>query len=380
MPSHPSPCYNKCMPRISLTQRILQHTRPLTRVPILGLDISDRSAKFFAFRLHSTGISVNTYGDVIIPEGIIESGEIKDENALSEILKKRLANEPGHLPEFTAIALPEEQSFLRVVQLPHIKKEQVEEALTWEIENNIPLPAAELSYNYTIMEPVEDAPDHLDVLLVALPREVVDPYLRIIESIDLKPAVVELESHSLMRSIVPFIEPREACIAIDLGRERTGITIIASGIPILTTTVPVGGRLFEQNIAKALSVDQKEAEHIKKTVGLQKEKHEGKVYTALMPVIGALADELKKTIAYYEAHPTHTHGANHTIGTILLAGGDASLIGLEATLSSILRIRTITVDPFAGVQPRLTPRIPPLLKNEALAYATAIGLALTDLE
>ena len=50
-------------------------------------------------------------------------------------------------------------------------------------------------------------------------------------------------------------------------------------------------------------------ESVKKELGLHRKAYDGKLFEAVAPLMSALADELHKVVAYYEAHATHRHGA-----------------------------------------------------------------------
>lgn len=360
-----------------LKEKILKGVDYFIKPPVTGVDISDQAIKYLKFTAHKEKIWTDFWGTISIPEGIIVNGEIKNEEDLVKILKSWFNKEKKHLrPSLLSVSLPEEKGFLRLIQLPRVKREDIGKAIRWEIETNIPLPAEELIYDSEVIEPLEDSLNHLDLVITAFPKTIVDSYLRVFKKAGLKPAALELESQAIVRTTLADLRDKQAKIIVDLGRNRTSMIIFSGGAIIFTSTFEVGGRLLEENIAKTLKVDNEKAAALKKEVGLSKKEEDREVFNAILPAVAVIADELKKTIAYYQHHTEHSHGANKDIGEILLVGGDANLFGLETYLSSTLKIPSKLADPFAAVQKRLKCVVPPIPKNKALEFTTALGLAL----
>lgn len=362
-----------------LKERILNLVDPFIRLPVIGLDISDLTVKYLKFGSRGS-LTFDFWGEINIPEGIIADGEIKREDDLVEILSSWLAKDGKRLrSSFVAASLPEEKSFVRVIQLPKMEREAVGNAIRWEIEANIPLSPEELLYDYEIIEPLEDHLDHFDVVITAFPKSSVESYVRSLKRSGLNPVALELESQVIVRAVLKNLREAAAKIIIDLGRNRTSFIIFAGGAIIFTTTVRVGGRVFEENIAKVPGISSGEALAVKKEVGLNRGAYDGKIFSALAPSLGILAEELGRAVEYYRNYARHKHGAGETIDEVLLVGGDANLFGLDTYLASALKIPVRHADPLAVVKERLASPFPPFLKSESLAYATALGLALRGL-
>ena len=348
---------------------------------ITGLDISDLSMKYVSMdRTRKNKILIKTFGEIKYPEGIIVNGEVKDEQKFTEILKQWFAKEKKNLPSpFVAISLPEEKSFIRAVQIPHVKPDDIANAIRWEIENQIPLPLEEVIYDYEIVRPLTENQDHLDVIITAFPRDILSGYVQSISASGLQLYAIELESQSLMRACLPSLSSLEAQIVVDVGRTRTSFVIYAGGAILYTSTIKSGGLIFEQYISKQLNVGKEEATKLKIEVGLDKSQRNGEVFGALAPAITIIGDELVRAISYYETHAAHAHGSTPSIQNILISGGDANLRGLDTYLASVLKVRVDRADTFSVLKDQLAYDIPPLTRKDALAYAISIGLALRDI-
>jgi len=351
----------------------------LLRLPVVGLDISDRTFKYLKLAFDGK-IEVEAFGENDIPENIIEGGEIKDESKLTEIFKKWKKNNAQILRSSVVVAsLPEEKSFLRLIQLPKVKQEEIANAIRWEIEANIPLTPDNLSYDYDVVETLEGELAHTDVVITAFPRSIVESYTNTIQAAGLTLAALELESQAIIRAVVQAGTPKSAKIIIDLGKTRTSFITFAGSAIIFTSTIKLGGNTFEENIMRALAVDREKAKEIKEKMGLNRSTNKD-VFTALTPALSVLVDELKRVIAYYQEHVEHLHGVDQTIDEILLVGGDANLFGIDTFVASALKIPVRQADPFINIKKLFDASFPPIPKTELLAFATTIGLSLREIE
>src|SRR3989344_712483 len=183
------------LPNLSRAFPVPKYLRPSG----LGLDISDRSLKFAELFSKEGHLELGAFGSKIIPDGVISSGEVKDKGALTRLLE-------GDLGEFKEheiiLSLPEEKAFVGLVTLPLMPSENIHEALELQLEEHVPLSAKEAIFDYELI-PSAEAKDHLDAVLVAFPRNLVEDYRDAVKAAGLKPFVFEMETQALVRSILP---------------------------------------------------------------------------------------------------------------------------------------------------------------------------------
>lgn len=347
------------------------------RIPAAGVDISDKAVKYLRL---SPGHKINFdfWGEIALPQGIIENGEIKKEDELTNIIKEKYPrNKKNGLfnSSYIISSLPEEKGFIRVIQLPKVKTVEMASAIKWELEANVPVPLGELYFDYEIIQSAAADLDHYDVLIVAYPKTIVDSYSNIFKKAGLLPIAFESEAQSMVRALAAGFDPKEAVIIADMGATRTTFIVFGGGTIILTITINFGGQSIHLAIAKNLGISLEEAEKIKKEVGLNKKEKEGKLYEVLIWSLGVLVDELKRQIWYYQDHLSHRHGASPKITKVYLCGGEASLIGLVPYLNIALSLPIIIADPFVSIKSKMVSAIPPIAKNKALGFTTVLGLA-----
>lgn len=334
-----------------------------------GLDLSDRSLKIVQFEKHGDNLSLSNSIKKDIPEGLVQGGVIKDEEELVNILKKTLKEigEGGLRNNRVICNLPEEKVFIRVIQLPLMKKEEITNAVYWEAEAHIPLSASEVYMDWQVIKPIINHLDHIDILVAAAPRDLVRSYSSLLKKSGLQPIALEPESVAVVRSLIRS-DNHKPTIIVDLGSTGTNFVVYSARAIRFTSHTYVSGQLLSDAIAKDLKVSKKEAQQLKIKIGLDKTKRKGKVFQALKPVINDLAKQIGEYIDFYHNNNTHVHTSKKKIGQILLCGGDSLLINLSSYLEQELKIPVEIINPLKNIFP----------KKESLIYNTAIGLALNE--
>jgi len=355
---------------------------PTLKIEAFGLDISDLSLKFLMLKKRGKKFSIVSFGESQIEPRIIEGGEVKDEEKLAKIIKEATKKVKT---KYVVACLPEEKAFLQVIKMPIMSEEDLKSAIVFEAENYIPLPVNEVYLDCEVVPPVYNHLKHLDVLLAAIPKKIVDPYLRVLKKAGLKPVAFEIESLAIARALIKDQMTTYPVLIIDLGATRSSFIIFAGKSVRFTTSIPVSGIHFTELIAKNLKISFEKAEKLKIIHGLKEglkiklgekttlEKVKGKIFEALIPALVDLVQQIKKYIDYYQAHAylSGLPSNGKRIHKVILSGGGANLKGLKEFLELELKIPVEIGNPWINVG-----EIKNFPKEKSLSFTTAIGLAL----
>lgn len=347
---------------------------------VFGIDISDLSLKIIKLKKKKGGdLTLASFGEMEIMPGIIKQGEIQDEGALSEIIKKALSQVKGEKikTKYVVASLPEEKAFSRVIQMPLMGREEMQKAVYFEAENYIPLPMENVYLGAQIAGPAFNHSDHIDVLIAALPKKIVDSYLISLRKSGLRPLVFEIESQAIARSLVSGEKSLEPLLLIDFGATRASFIIFSGHSLRFTTSLPVSSQKFTETIAAKLKISLKDAENLKKKYGIEGDKGK-EIFNILNPDLTNLVSQIKKYIDYYQTHSSHEHLSSDSkeLKKIILCGGGSNLKGLDNFLSQKLQLKIIIGNPWSNILSRPLKEVPELPYEESLRYATALGLAL----
>jgi type IV pilus assembly protein PilM len=362
-----------------------------------GLDISDLSLKIIKLKKKRGVLSLASFGEEKIKPGIIKGGEIKDEKKLAEIIKEAIKKVKGEKlkTNYVVASLPEEKAFLQVIQMPKLPEEDLKSAVIYEAENYIPTPLEEVYLDYQIVPTIYNHPDHLDILIAALPKKTVDPYLNSLKLAGLSPVAFEVESLAIARALIKDEITTKPILLIDLGATRTSFIIFSGHSLRFTFSIPVSSSNFTEIISKNLGVSLAEAERLKIKHGLEEKikikireekkelkKEGGRIFEALIPTIVDLVQQIKKYLDYYQTHSSSEHlpPDGKEVSKILLCGGGANLKGLSDLLSLELKIPVERGNPWVNILSEGKKEVAELSFEESLKYTTALGLALRGIK
>jgi len=337
--------------------------------PVYGLDISDRSIKYVMLGKHKGKIILKEFGQKIIPEGLIDAGDVKKKEELTRLLKdfrKELHN--NHI----AVILPEEKAYISKVTIPLMKKSDVRKSLELQIEENIPLSASEIIFDYDISQDK----NHYDVNLIAFSDKVVNDYRDVFFEAGFSPISFEMEAHALSRALTPLNKDDVGVkMIIDFGKTHASFIVVTDSKVRFSSTIRVSGKDIDSAIATVLSIDTIKAEEIKKEKGFAKTKENEKVYNAILPIVSAIKEEIDRIFVFW-LNRAEEHGERRKkIDKIILSGGDSNLIGLPEFLSYELKIPVEVANPWLNIL-SFDDEIPSITFRESLVYSTALGLAL----
>jgi len=338
--------------------------------PTLGVDIGATSIKVVQLKKSGHNTKLVGYGNMGLPGGCVSEGIIYDPENVAKYIKK-LLEEPKY-GKFKAkrvnSAIPESYIFTRVLELPEMTYDDMEQAITWDAEQYIPIALSDLYIDFEVLGPALSAKEgYNDVALVAAPRAIVDSYMKMFDLLNLEVGILETNLSSIARAVVSQKEINETIVLADIGGERTNMAIFDRAIRV-TGSLPRGGVDFTRAIAEKCKINILEAEETKNQDGLPAKN--GKVKEAMEPILLEIVRDIKKIINYYEEK---SGNKKNLVSKIIICGGNASIPGLMEYLQKAIDLRTIMGNPWANIS--IYP-LKPVPKLEAPMYTAAIGLAL----
>ena len=315
-------------------------------IPAYGLEISDRSFKYAKFFNTQEGIKLEKFGGGKIPKDIIIGGEIKKKEDLISIFKAFFQNSNV---KYVIVSLPEEKAFLSVVDLPLMENDEIGTSIEAQIEEYVPLDAQTALFDFEIIDNLKKK-QSLDVAITAFPRSLVENYREVLVKSGLKPIIFEPEASALARVLLKENDSTTKMI-IDFGKTRTSFIVVSNGKVLFTSTVKMAGEDLDKAISRSFSVDMKEAEKIKKKQGFIQTGEHSDVYSVTLPIISAIADEIKKYFSYWQTHYAHIHNKkdNQKIQEVILCGGDSNLKGLTEYLTYQLNLPVFRANVWVNI-------------------------------
>lgn len=354
--------------------------------PVIGLDISDSSLKAAALKKSGDGMfDLVAWGKGYFAENTIVDGEIKSQDGFQKTLAEVLTGEKSNFPKtkYITASLPEEKAFLRILELPlGLKEKELAEALKYEIEANIPMALDEVYYDHEIVG-ADAAAGHYDIMVNAIPKRIADSYVDFFGRNGWQLTALEVDAVATKRALFSGAEAaKESALLLDIGASRTSFIIVSEGVLRFTSSNTVAGNQFSKMLSEHFPLNLKEAEFMKRIVGLDQNHEKGQeLLNVLLPDLTALKGQIQDYINFFETHPTsHTLSESaKKISKVVLTGGGAALWGLSDWLSQELRLGVVLGS--LGKRLKSNPmHAAKITLEESLPYATAVGLALRNFD
>lgn len=347
---------------------------------LFGLDVNDLSLKIAKLKKKRRGFKLESYNLIEIEPGIIEEGVIKNEEAFSKVIKMACKTVKGKRlnTKYVVASLPEEKSFLQIIQMPVMKEEELKTAVFFEAENYIPLSINEVYLDFQIIPPIkEDHADHLNVLIVATPKKIVNSYVSCLKKAGLIPISIEVEAEAVARALVKNETSASPIVLLDFGKTNTDFIVFYGRSVCFTCSIQVSSHQMTKAIAENLKIDLDRAEKIKIRYDLSEREKNNKskeIFNAISPVLNELTAQIKKYLNFYQDHASHKHFfPAGKIERFFLCGGGSNLKGLDGFLSNNLGLPVETGNFWLNFLSRRKHK--DFFKN-ILTFTNAIGLAL----
>jgi type IV pilus assembly protein PilM len=180
--------------------------------------------------LTARGDKINKFGEAPVPPGLIKNTLIHDPEGVASIITG-LCKEVGMSRSNVSIAVSDFRSVFRFVKLPKLESRQMEEAVMWAAEREMPVPLDTL---YIIWQVLEKTDTEQRVFILGIPRDSFDQLMKTLSNAGISTRVIDSKALASGR----LAGPNNAIIA-HLENETISIVIKENGIPAVMHTVLV---------------------------------------------------------------------------------------------------------------------------------------------
>jgi type IV pilus assembly protein PilM len=340
-------------------------------ISFIGLDIGETQIRVIQLNHTAASPTLVAAGSINLPPPD-KDGKVSDQVVGDKI--KQLIGEVGIVSDNVVLALPEAEVFSRIIELPSMSMEEVNQAIEFEAESYVPYPIEEVQLDWQFLDPPEEGEENKKrrALLVAAPLVAINRYVNLAESAGLKPLAVETSTIGNARSIVGTGEHFDCLGIFDIGANRSVFCIVQEGMIRLTHNVPIGSNHIRDAIARELNVGTEEAEKVKLGLAKLDEVQQENVVSAYRGIFDTLVTEIRRSLDFY-----HAQSDSQQVKELFTCGRGAKLYNFEQQLQQSLGVTVTPANPWKQitVQSTLSPK---QLKEMAPAFSVAIGLALRD--
>lgn len=309
----------------------------------VALDIGSSSIKMVEAAVDKNGFRVLKLAILPLAENAIQNNMVVDTKSVADGIRQ-VIQENGVKAQRVIAAVPGRAVIMKKVQMPKQEQAELDANIEFEAQNVIPENLDNVNLDYQVLSSPDDA-NKMEVLLVAVKKEIVNSYSDVIEEAGLEAAVIDVDYFALenMYEANYADDAAKGVVGlIHIGAQNTSISLLQDGISTFTGDLSIGGSYFTEALASRSGLALAAAESFKVT-GVAGGNKGLNLAALVQPIAAELAEEIRRTVSLYGAVPSEEGDG---LKIIFLSGGGAKLVGLRALLEERMGVPVRLSEPF----------------------------------
>lgn len=336
----------------------------------IGLDIGSSYIKAVKLKESKGSYELELCHLHSLPPELIVDGSIIDSLRLVDSLKEMIKT-ASIKDKNAAISISGHSSvIIKRISLPEMSEEELSESIKFEAEQYVPFDIEDVYLDFQIIGP-KDEPGQMDVILVAVKKDIINEYIQVVKEAGLTPIIVDIDSFALenMYGINYEIESGKNVALLNIGASTINMSILKGGISVFTRDSSLGSNLHTEALQREFNITFELAEKLKRGESVENVSPEA-ANAVIETASEEILSEISRSFEYYRSTTVH-----EDIAEVILSGGCGLIKNFASMIAERSGIETKIAEPFRNV------RIP---KKFDVAYideiapmmAVAVGLAL----
>ena len=212
----------------------------------LGVDIGSTSVKIAEVVSDKTGVRVTkiVQGDLGLPAGPMDSEHLA---AIARVVRD-LLKENKITTKNAVFAIPGQSVFIRRIKVPRTTEERLHLIVSYEAKQQIPFALENALMEYQVFDS-EDSPE-LEVLLVAIKRDLVTDFMKVVDRTGLKALMVSVTSLALFNFQVFDATPYADFVSTVSSKKRKAKPLAEAAVAAEDGTEPPKKKGFGLDLSK----------------------------------------------------------------------------------------------------------------------------------
>jgi len=232
----------------------------------IGLDIGTDSIKMLQMYRSGQVVSVTACGQHWLGSDAPKSGPEQRAAIVAGI--REILNKGPFAGQRVVSALSSTQLSIKNVRIGQMPDKQVAEAVAWEASERFNFEVNADRLRWINAGQVRQGNEiRQEIIMMAVPAEVIDEHLALLDEVGLVPENIEAEPVALFRVFQHFLRRRDdeqaVSVIVDIGKSATRITVARGPKIVFIKRVDVGGSNLTEGVAKQLSLGYAEAHELR---------------------------------------------------------------------------------------------------------------------
>ncbi len=339
----------------------------------LGLDLGSSYIKAVKLNESKGSYELDLFNLYPLPPELIVDGSIIDSIRLVDSIKDMI-RKAGIKTKDAVISISGHSSvIIKRISLPEMSEEDLSESIKFEAEQYVPFDIEDVNLDFQIIGPKEE-PGQMDVILVAVKKDIINEYISVIKEAGLNPIIVDIDAFALenMYGVNYEIEPGKNVALLNIGASTINMSILKGGISVFTRDSSLGSNLHTEALRREFNITYEIAEKLKRGEAVENvslQDAAAVIESASEEILG----EIIRSFDYYRSTTTHEE-----ISGVIFSGGCALLSNFASMITEKTGIETKVAEPFRNIKIPRKFEVTNILEIAPL-MAVAVGLALRRL-
>jgi type IV pilus assembly protein PilM len=336
----------------------------------IGLDIGSSYIKAIKLKEAKDGYELELCHLHSLPPELIVDGSIIDSLRLVDSLKEMVKTAGIKVKNATISISGHSSVIIKRISLPEMSEEELSESIKFEAEQYVPFDIEDVNLDFQIIGP-KDEPGQMDVILVAVKKDIINEYIQVVKEAGLNPVIVDIDSFALenMYGINYEIEPGKNIALLNIGASTINMSILKGGISVFTRDSSLGSNLHTEALQREFNITYEFAEKLKRGEPVENVSVED-ANAVIESASEEILTEISRSFDYYRSTTVH-----EDISAVILSGGCALIRNFAPMISERSGIETTIAEPFRNI--KIPKRFDTAYIEEiAPMMAVAVGLAL----
>ena len=337
---------------------------------LIGLDIGSKTLKISDVSSNrKKGYTLNKFGMINIPNGVVEDGVIKDPETIADAIRELFGSQKVKNKN-VAVSIGGYSVIVKKIQVQSMTDAELQSAIHLEAEQYIPFDINDVNLDYQILGESSTVANRLDVILVAAKKDLVNEYVNLMELAGLNLCVIDVDAFALQNIYEINNDGTEGVVAlIDVGASKTSLNILNGNSSLFMRDVALGCNQINQKIAAKASCSLQDAETIKLGGKSTRIKPQD-IQHIVTSVIRDWCLEIRRAIDFF-----YSTFQDDQIRKILISGGGANIGEFKQSLAIEAGVAVEPLNPFAAFS--IDDRIDHSFLNQASPQAAiCMGLSI----
>jgi type IV pilus assembly protein PilM len=343
---------------------------------VLGIDISTAAIKLLELSKAGTRYRVESYAVAPLPQEAVIDKNIANIDVIADAIKIALRQSGTKLKQ-ASVAVAGSSVMTKVIPMPaSLTDNEMEDQIMVEADQYVPYSLDEVNFDFEVLGENENNPEMVNVLLAASRKDIIDDRVEALAKAGLRAKIVDVEAFAMENAFVllmnqlPNSTESQTIAVVDIGATMTTLNILYNSRTVYTRDQSFGGKQLTEEIQRRYGLTYEEAGLAKKLGGLPDN------YNAdvLDPFKRVMVQQIQRSIQFFVSS-----SANRGLDSIFLAGGCASIPGIDKLVQQAIGVPTMIANPFINMA--LSGKVKPqALSNDASAMMIACGLAMRSFD